>query len=1526
MAGKGREIADAYIEVHGDLSKFRRDLQRGAMDAAAKAGNAAADKFGEEMERRGKDQMGERMDSIFDAAFTEDTIDWKRAFKKFDPEVDRAHQKMNEFLDDAHEKGLLFGKDVEEIRRRMDGARSTIVATAEAQRKSKEELDRYKVSFDGMVKESEKRIFEKNWRRLADYMADTNMGPNLKSLDATTQFASEMRKAADEARRLGRISDDSLRDVNSRLDSSVDSSRKWSTHARDINKNMSGMLGKMAPISRIADMIKSAWARMDNDVRLVVNLIAAGAGHIATLGSGLASSGTALVSSLGLALASAVPLASAFAGMGLGIALAISGMDDMKKKFPGIVTAAKEVGDAWKDQADSFATQWGPAVETFLETLGNKMASVDFGGPLGEAFGKITTAFTEVLNSPGFNAFLQALTGDIPDAVAGFGEGFAGVMEAVMNLLAGAAPVAKQLGEMFSIWGKELGEVTEKARESGVMNDIFEKAADSLVAILDFTGSLTNTLGNLFMVGADSGNSMLESLTGIVDKFNDWIQTDAGRDALTQWFRDGEEIMRSLEPLLVGVGEAMAILVTPRSIDLFADLMQRTGDFLPILAQLLDAISNVGTLNIFVGVLGLIGDILEPLMPTISKVATLLGDALLGSVDALSPVMTSLGEALVPIIELGAQLLEAILPHLPGLFEALSGAVVPLIDIIGNLIQAFADSIPGIDGLSGVVGGLIDIMIALLGAGEDVFSFFAYDLPAAGTEIGNFFDDVKRNLEQVGEDISGFVDGFTDGFDNIMKEFGNFTDDVERNINDIGTFFTGGGFGEMVGGWFEPLFTGAQDTWGRITGWLDSEFGWFFAKIEETGNRWGEEIWAPLEQLGKEVWGRITEEWGNFVSDIQGGVDELTTGWNTMWSDIGDGFKEKFSEPLKEDWDAIVVQWNDDWGGLKNGWNDLWTGIGAGWEENVMTPLREGWAELTSGWNSGMDELGAGWDGMLEDIGSAFSDYWGTFTDGWNELVAEPIGSFVDDTVENIKTFFTEKLPEVGQQLVDGLLLGISDAWAGLTDGVAVFVEDFVQSVRDFFGIQSPSTVFAEIGGFLVEGLGQGFSDAWAGFIAGVTGLLGEIATKFSEKWEEIKTNASEKWTEISTSLGETWEGIKTNAGTKFGEVKGSITQAWEDAKTDTASQWSTITTDLGTKWEGLKANAGTKFSEIKTNIGTKWQEVKTNTSTNWSSISSSLGTKWEDLKRNAGTKFNDIKSKIQTAWQNTKNDTTSKWNSMKSTTTGIWNTLSSSARTKFGDIKKNISSKLSEAKNSATTHGRTLKTNLTSAFQGAVSAARDKFSTMLSTIKTKGGSIVSYTGTIPGKISGSMSGLGGLLVGAGSSIMAGLRRGLESGYGAVKGLVGGIASWIRNNKGPLPYDRVLLKPAGEAIMEGLTRGLEIGMDDLTAMLKTITAAIGGGLDDKSYITAGVSAAEAFANGFDEKLSLKTASLTVDSGSPFGSAFAGVPVNGFAAPMQANAGTIVNINEGAIALQSRVQNPETAAHIVLDEFAALTKL
>lgn len=108
---------------------------------------------------------------------------------------------------------------------------------------------------------------------------------------------------------------------------------------------------------------------------------------------------------------------------------------------------------------------------------------------------------------------------------------------------------------------------------------------------------------------------------------------------------------------------------------------------------------------------------------------------------------------------------------------------------------------------------------------------------------------------------------------------------------------------------------------------------------------------------------------------------------------------------------------------------------------------------------------------------------------------------------------------------------------------------------------------------------------------------------------------------------------------------------------------------------------------------------------------------------------------------------------------------------------------------------------------------------------------VLGFLGGIGSAIIGIFAGAGTWLWNAGASIINGLLNGLRAAFGKVKSFVSGIGDWIVKHKGPLSYDKVMLKPAGLAIMQGFDKSLKAGWKDVQKTVNGMNAQINGGFE-----------------------------------------------------------------------------------------------
>ena len=124
------------------------------------------------------------------------------------------------------------------------------------------------------------------------------------------------------------------------------------------------------------------------------------------------------------------------------------------------------------------------------------------------------------------------------------------------------------------------------------------------------------------------------------------------------------------------------------------------------------------------------------------------------------------------------------------------------------------------------------------------------------------------------------------------------------------------------------------------------------------------------------------------------------------------------------------------------------------------------------------------------------------------------------------------------------------------------------------------------------------------------------------------------------------------------------------------------------------------------------------------------------------------------------------------------------------------------------------------------VAATRAAWNALKNAVSSGVSRVVGFVRSLPGKIRSAIGNLGSLLWDAGRSLIQGLISGITSKLGELWGKVSGIAGRIRDLKGPLDYDRVLLRPAGQAIMDGLIRGIGDRGPALAATMGGVTASL----------------------------------------------------------------------------------------------------
>lgn len=430
--------------------------------------------------------------------------------------------------------------------------------------------------------------------------------------------------------------------------------------------------------------------------------------------------------------------------------------------------------------------------------------------------------------------------------------------------------------------------------------------------------------------------------------------------------------------------------------------------------------------------------------------------------------------------------------------------------------------------------------------------------------------------------------------------------------------------------------------------------------------------------------------------------------------------------------------------------------------------------------------------GIISIISGAITTFAGTVTAA---IASIPLVGWIAAAVAGLTWFFTQT--KTGQKIWAGFVSWIKDAWQGISDffsGLWSGISDGAKKI--WAGVQAVWAAHVEAVKAIWNGVTEFFSNLWNGiksaFTTAWTAITQAVMTivqpfidVFVSLWNNVKDGLSKMWDGVKMVFQGAWEFIKSIVMGAALIIIDLLTGNFGKLGEDMGLIWDNIKNAISMVWEGLKLYFSGVVDAIVGYAKTVFETLVSALQAVWDSITGAASAAWEWLKTSITNIITGFISGAIAIWEGFKNALSNLWNGLKATAEASWNAL---------------------------------KTAVVNVINGLVQGAQKAWDDLKNGVSN---AVSSVTKVFDGlkKIN---------LFEAGKAIIDGFLKGLKGAFDNVKNFVGGIADWIRENKGPIEYDRKLLIPHGRAIMDSLNEGLQDRFKDT----KSLVSGMAGEMSD----------------------------------------------------------------------------------------------
>lgn len=821
---------------------------------------------------------------------------------------------------------------------------------------------------------------------------------------------------------------------------------------------------------RIGRLLGGVVGLLGGATRGVLALGVAGppaAAGLASLGSVLAGL-VSIVSSLSAGLVVVPGLIAGVIGIVAGLKIGLSGVSDalssafdpskaaqFEEAVSKLAPSAQETVRAIRGLGPAFREMRLDVQGQLFENLGGRIERVGtrYMPVLRDNLRQVTSAFNagaqkslDFLDSGLQTAQVGAILGNTAGMARGLGAAMQPALEGLLAMANVGSAQLPGIGDAIRNAAVGFRDWAVAARDSGRLQEMIDGAKETLSQLGQVGSNVGSILGQMWTVAGASGAGFLTGLVSLTGQLDAFVHSAAGVQLLGGVFSTIAAGAEAFRAILGAVLPALAPIIGAVG-QLAVSIGGALGQALSVAAPALEGLGQslgmlIGSLAPFIGqligalgpvlaqVAGMLGQLASTLMSALGPVLPVIASAFGQLAAAVGPVVQALGAALGPVLSALAPVLGQLASVLAGVLVQAFNALAPVLPVIGQAFGAWATALgPALGALLQLVGALVSGLLPVLGPIATALSQYM----VTGFSI---LAPILQAITPIIGELAGLLAGVLSQALAALAPIFPVIADAAMQI--LGAFL--------------PLLPVIGQLAQAVLPPLLDIFLALVPAIIPLVQAIGQIVTAVVQVVGPVI---------AFVAQVLGAFASLVGGVLAFVAGLVAGVVGFFATLLG----GVIGLVGSIVGGVLGFFSNLLGGA-IGLVGSLVGGVIGAFGRMLSGTIAAISALVGG---VLGAIAGMISGALGALS-GW-------VGRMVG----------------VGRDVIGGIVSGLRSAAGAVTDFLLSMARNALNAVKSFFGIASPSKVFAGIGRDLGRGLIVGLDRIGPNVIATAKGLADDV-------------------------------------------------------------------------------------------------------------------------------------------------------------------------------------------------------------------------------------------------------------------------------------------------------------------------------------------------------------------------------------------------------------------------------------------------